>query len=60
MARHWLPYMEDVRSAVTDATCYESAVHYPTDQKLLWECVRWVYYLLFDLCSDLRIKRPRC
>ena len=60
LVRHWLPYMDDVRSAVTDATCYESAVRYPTDQKLLWECVSWVYDLLVTLCSDLRIKRPRC
>lgn len=60
LARHWLPYMDDLRSAVTDATCYESAVRYPTDQKLLWECVDWVYGLLIALCSDLRIKRPRC
>ena len=59
-AKHWLPYMEDLRSAITDATCYESAVRYPTDQKLLWECVGWVYQLLITLCSDLRIKRPRC
>lgn len=59
LARHWLPYMEDVRSAVTDATCYESAVRYPTDQKLLWECVSWVYDLLITLCSDLRTKKPR-
>lgn len=56
---HWLPYMEDLRSAVSDATCYESAVRYPTDQKLLWECVDWTYHLLVTLCSDLRIKQPR-
>ena len=23
----------------TDATCYESAMRYPTDAKLLWECI---------------------
>jgi len=60
LARHWLPHMEDLKSAVSDATCYESAVRYPTNQKLLWECVDWVYQLLNTLCSDLRIKRPRC
>ena len=60
LSGHWLPYMEDVRSALSDATCYESAVRYPTDQKLLWECVDWTYNLMITLCSDLRIKQPRC
>lgn len=29
-------YMNDLGTMYTDATCYESEMCYPTDQKLLW------------------------
>ena len=31
--------MKNLETFYTDATCYESDMRYPTDQKLLWECV---------------------
>ena len=31
----WKPYMKDLDTMYTDATCYESEMRYPTDQKLL-------------------------
>ena len=34
----WKPYIKDLDTFYTDATCYESEMRYPTDQKLLWEC----------------------
>ena len=28
---------------MTDATCYESHMRFPTDMKLLWESLEWLY-----------------
>ena len=39
LAEMWKPYMKDLDTMYMDATCYESEMRYPTDQKLLWECV---------------------
>lgn len=39
----WKPYMKNLDTMFTDATCYESEMRYPTDQKLLWECVEKGY-----------------
>ena len=38
---YWAPYLQEVEKITIDATCYESEVRYPTDVKLLWECVEW-------------------
>ena len=35
LAEAWKPYMKDLDTLYTDATCYESAMRYPTDAKLL-------------------------
>lgn len=43
LAEAWKPYMNDLDTLYTDATCYESAMRYPTDAKLLWECVEKAY-----------------
>src|SRR5690554_700055 len=37
--RNWEPYIAEPEKMVVDATCYESELRYPTDVKLLWECV---------------------
>ena len=37
LAEMWKPYMENLDTMYTDATCYESGMRYPTDPKLLWE-----------------------
>ena len=37
LAKEWKPYMKVLDTMYTDATCYESEMRYPTDQKLLWE-----------------------
>ena len=39
----WKPYINSPNQVTVDATCYESEVRYPTDQKLLWETVHWLY-----------------
>ena len=43
----------------TDATCYESEMRYPTDQKLLWECCEKAYKAMCEAGSRLGIRRPR-
>ena len=55
----WSPFISDKHSIVMDATCYESEVRYPTNEKLLWECVHWSYSQLKATCKALRIKTPR-
>lgn len=37
LAEMWKPYMQNLGTMYTDATCYESEMRYPTDPKLLWE-----------------------
>ena len=37
LAEHWTPYLENLHVCMTDATCYESHLRFPTDTKLLWE-----------------------
>jgi len=56
---NWSEYIKDKHSITTDATCYESEVRYPTDQKLLWESVHWNYHQMKMICKLLKIKLPR-
>lgn len=37
LSSHWKPYLENLHVCMTDATCYESHMRFPTDMKLLWE-----------------------
>lgn len=55
----WKPYMKNLDTMYTDATCYESEMRYPTDQKLLWECVEKTYGLMCEVSAKLGIRRPR-
>jgi len=57
--RFWSPYIKEQQCIFTDATCYESEVRYPTDQKLLWESVDWIYNQTKIICRRLKIKQPR-
>jgi hypothetical protein len=59
LALHWKPYLENTSVMMTDATCYESAVRYPTDVKILWEGTDWVYGQLKALVKLLRSRMPR-
>lgn len=59
LAQAWKPYMQDLDKMLVDATCYESEVRYPTNQKLLWECVQWSYNQMVKICKHLKIKLPR-
>ena len=59
LAQAWKPFMEDLDKMLVDATCYESEVRYPTNQKLLWESVDWSYHQMVKICKHLKIKLPR-
>lgn len=59
LARHWKPFIEHPNIMLTDATCYETAMRYPTNVKLLWESVDWCYGQLKLSCKYLKIRTPR-
>lgn len=59
LAKMWKPYMQNLDTMYTDATCYESDVRYPTDQKLLWEGIEKSYETMCELSNRLGIHRPR-
>ena len=59
LADKWRPYMENLDTMCTDATCYESEMRYPTDAKLLWEGIEKSYATMRELSSRLGIHRPR-
>ena len=59
LADHWKPYLENLHVCMTDATCYESHLRFPTDVKLLWEGIVWLHRHLCKHCRRLHIQRPR-
>ena len=59
LAEAWKPYMKDLDTFYTDATCYESDMRYPTDRKLLWECIEKSYRMMCALSQRLGTRRPR-
>ena len=59
LAEHWKPYLENLHVCMTDATCYESHLRFPTDTKLLWEGIVWLHRHLCKHCQTLHIQRPR-
>lgn len=59
LAIAWKPWMKDLDTMYTDATCYESEMRYPTDQKLLWEGIEKAYAMMCGMSERLGIHRPR-
>ena len=59
LASAWKPYMNDLDTMYTDATCYESEMRYPTDPKLLWEGIEKAYAVMCTLSANLNVHRPR-
>ncbi len=55
----WSGFIKDQHSITVDATCYESEVRYPTDQKLLWESVHWTHHQIRTICKGLKVRLPR-
>ena len=59
LSAYWKPYMDNLQVHLTDATCYESYIRYPTDIKLLWEAVSWLHPHMCSLYKSLKLKKPR-
>ena len=59
LATFWKPFMENPNIVLEDATCYESYMRYPTNVKLLWESVDWMYGQMKLTVRYLRICTPR-
>ena len=59
LAGAWKPLMKDLHVVMADATCYESHLRYPTNEKLLWEAIEWIYGRIVELSGVLKIRRPR-
>jgi len=59
LIEEWKEDIEQPQTNLSDATCYESYVRYPTDIKLLWECVEWLHKNLTILKTYLKVKQPR-
>ena len=59
LAEHWKPYLENLHVCMTDATCYESHLRYPTSPKLSWESVSWLQRHLTCFCKELGQRCPR-
>lgn len=59
LAGAWKPLMKDLHVVMADATCYESHLRYPTNEKLLWESIEWTYARIAELSRGLKVRRPR-
>lgn len=59
LSEAWKPYMKDLDTMYTDATCYESEMRYPTDAKLLWECIEKSYGIMCEESKRAGIHRPK-
>lgn len=59
LASAWKSYMKFTNSILEDATCYETAMRYPTDVKLLWESCEWVYGQIKRINKLLKGRMPR-
>jgi len=59
LAKAWKPYIENPNIVLEDATCYESYMRFPTNVKLLWESVDWMYGQMKRTCKHLKIPTPR-
>jgi len=59
LMKAWKPYISNQDSITCDATCYESSIKYPTDVKLLFDSVQWIYAQISKLCKKHRLRMPR-
>ena len=59
LSNYWSAHMINKGNVLMDATCYESELRYPTDQKLLWESIEWSYKQMKKICKHLGVKVPR-
>ena len=57
----WKSLLNDKDLCMSDATCYESHLRYPTDIKLMWECCQWLHALLHKISREMgeRLSRSK-
>ena len=55
----WKGEMTNLDRCLSDATCYESHLRFPTDVKLLWEACDWVHSLMKKTCKEIGERMPR-
>jgi len=56
---YWSPYIKNKDRILMDATCYETDMRYPTDQKLLWEAINYSFTEIVKICKKNKIKCTR-
>ena len=59
LIEHWRPWMKNIHSGTSDATCYESYIKFPTDVGLLWDSAQWLHDKLIIWGKALGQARPR-
>ncbi len=59
LAVSWQEDLPHIQFSMQDATVYESYIKFPTDVKLLWDCVEWVHEQIAHLCSRHHLAKPR-
>lgn len=55
----WKGELTNLDRCLSDATCYESHLRFPTDVKLLWEACSWLHSLMKQTCKELGERLPR-
>jgi hypothetical protein len=59
LAENWKTELPHKHLSMNDATVYESYIKYPTDVKLLWDCIEWIQGRIEYLCREEGWKMPR-
>ena len=59
LANAWKPLLEYTGIVMSDATCYESHLRFPTNEKLLWESIECLYENIVNMSKQLKNRRPR-
>lgn len=59
LAAEWKVDMQHTHLGLTDATCYESYITYPTDAKLIWKCCVQANQLVIFLRKEAKLRRSR-
>jgi hypothetical protein len=59
LSTYWKPCMDNLQVHMSDATCYESYIRYPSDVKILWESISWLYPHTCALYKRLKLRKPK-
>lgn len=59
LINNWDNDLSEAQIGMSDATCYESYIKYPTDVELIWDSVVWLKETINYLCKSFAIAQPR-